>query len=622
MLHGREFPEFISLIKRPKYGKPYNWLIVMPKITALDDQQYNFPVGIAYVSSALKVSGRNVFTLNMNYKSESMTQLLRQEIEGNNIDVIATGGITTQYPLIKEIVGASKEIKPDITTVVGGGIVTSAPEHAMTALEYADYGVVGEGEMTVCDLAYALETGCDPETVKGIVYRAANEWKTTAPREEIQDLDVIPWPDYDGFEYAEMLVKTPMDILTAGKPDERLGMVFYSRSCPYNCTFCFHSSGKKYRTRSMDSFFEEFDYLMRRYAFDGFFLADEYFIRSLEFVEEFSARMKPYGLRWSCSGRVDNITEELLAELKDAGCYRIGFGVESVNDRILKSMRKHITRAQIETAFELCHKVGVEAQGNLIFGDLEETAETATDTVNWWKSHQDWALTMHWIIAYPGSYIHRVCLERGIISDPVKFIQDGCPEVNFSKMTDDERRQIAAIISALTSEVHDYLSDAKIIPSKSGKVTISGKCPFCGTYGKYHDVDLIRPIKAEICPSCRRGLRLYAYDYIDKAAVARKAGKLTTGHKTALWPVVTGVAKLFEMAPSFDGSNVWLVDSSAYKQGTEVCGKDVRDPGVIREENIDTVLLTVTTSISLEIMSRINAEFPSVKRVCLLGDIV
>lgn len=634
---------FIEMAGRAKEGGSLNWLLVMPKITLFDDQQYSFPVGIAYVSSALKTTGRKVFTLNLNYKKESTYALLSEAIRSHSIDVIACGGISVQYRILKEIIDAAKEIKPDIIAIVGGGLITSEPVAAMQALEIADYGIVGEGEITICELASKLEAGlrgidggseqsvADGEqsitdgelsTVAGIVYRGADkQWTVTKPRGEIGNLDIIPWPDYDGFEYEQMLKKTPIDILTGKNKNEAIGILFYSRSCPYNCTFCFHSSGRKYRTRTLDGFFQEFDHLMKKYSFDNFFLADEYFISNLNFVKEFCKRIKQYNIRWTCSGRVDNITKELLETLKDSGCFQIQFGVESACDKILKSMRKNITRAQIENAFSLCWEAGIAASGNLIFGDLEETVETAMETINWYKAHPKWSLAMHWIIAYPGSFVYKTARERGIISDAAEFIRAGCPEVNFSKMTYDERRRIAFIIDTAQSVSHDKLRDAKIMPGSTGKITVTGKCPYCGKTAAYNNIDPIRPVKLETCPQCSHTLRLYCVDYLCADTVRSNLEEMAQAGKTAIWPVLVGLDGLLERVATFQTDNFYLVDSSPFKKGLEISGKIVHSPDIIAQYGIDTVILTTTTSVGAEIAGIINKDYPNVREIVNIGEL-
>ena len=612
MIDYKQFEKFRQTVSCADENKSLNWLIVVPRLTRLNDQQYLFPIGMAYVASALKASGRNVFTLNLNYKEEECAELLTKTIKQNNIHILATGGLSSQYSLLYEIFQITKQIDPKIITVAGGGIITSAPDLAMDALEYVNYGIIGEGEITICELAYALETNSSVSNVKGLILKSNENWITTPSREEIIDLDMLPWPDYDSLEYAETLSKTPIDVLTAINDNERLGISTFSRSCPYNCTFCFHSSGKKYRSRSINSFFKELEWMINKYALTSIYLVDECFLSDIAFVREFCQRMKQHGIRWQCSSRVDNITREMLELLINAGCDRINFGVESANNHILKSMRKNITREQIESAFSLCQEMGIAAKGGLIFGDLEETIETAIDSINWRKLHQDWAITMHWIIAYPGSHIYNVACERGIISDPLQHLKNGCPEVNFSKMTDAERQEIVSILGTYINDSHEVLSNASLKQGQSGKVTVTGDCPYCGKTGTFLNIDTFKPIKLEVCQVCRKTLHLYGFDYVDSGIFSDNIKTLLVSNKIALWPVVAGIVKLFELSKELQNDNVYLVDSSQYKQGMSLCGKKVYAPDIISDEDISIVILTTTTYISSAIIDRINTNFPNV----------
>ena len=92
----------------------------MPVLTEIPDQAYYFPIGIAYVSSSLKKSGRNVTTLNLNYKQDSIYNILDKVIRDSNIDVILSGGLTVHYWQLVEIFKAAKKIRSEIITGVGG----------------------------------------------------------------------------------------------------------------------------------------------------------------------------------------------------------------------------------------------------------------------------------------------------------------------------------------------------------------------------------------------------------------------------------------------------------------------------------------------------------------------
>ena len=78
-----------------------NYCIIMPRLARDNNASYAFPVGIAYVSSSLKATKRNVITYNLNYKDGTTEELLRNLIQEHDIDVIASGGLTFQYTAVR-----------------------------------------------------------------------------------------------------------------------------------------------------------------------------------------------------------------------------------------------------------------------------------------------------------------------------------------------------------------------------------------------------------------------------------------------------------------------------------------------------------------------------------------
>lgn len=255
-----------------------NYLLVMPRFVDTVGEWYHFPLGIPYVSSSMKQSGLRVFTLNMNSREGVTREIIAEEIRAHSIDVVLTGGLSFQYPAIREILQAAKELNPRIVTVAGGGIITSAPVAGMEVLEFADYGIVGEGEEMTPALCHALERGEDVMAVEGIVYRDDGVWMRTKARKEVADLDAIPFPDYDGFDFSKIAAMVPS--LLGMNEDHAITMTT-SRSCPFQCTFCFHTSGSHYRKRSLDNFFEELDLLVEKYHIKYIFVNVRFFTRNV-----------------------------------------------------------------------------------------------------------------------------------------------------------------------------------------------------------------------------------------------------------------------------------------------------------------------------------------------------
>ena len=86
---------------------------------------------------------------------------------------------------------------------------------------------------------------------------------------------------------------------------------------------------------------------------------------------------------------MDDITPELIAILKNGGCKVMSFGLESADNRVLKSMRKGTTVEQIERTLKLVYDSGISFEGAFIFGDIAETRETADNTLKWWHAHSE-----------------------------------------------------------------------------------------------------------------------------------------------------------------------------------------------------------------------------------------
>ena len=395
-------------------------------------------MGILYVSAYVKKAGvANIYTLNLNHESGEELDILTTFIARHEIDVFGVGGLSGEYQDIARMVRFARKIKHDIIIMVGGGIMTADPVVTMQALPEADYGVIGEGELTSVKLLEAITNKKDLSFVNGIIYRDQTELTITSPRVEFKDLDTLPFPDYEGFNYEEYL-KTNPDLSDEGKKYSQVSVIG-GRSCKYNCTFCFHPSGSTYRQRSLDSIFSEIDYLVAKYNISYIALREELFAIDNQRVTEFCKRIEKYDFDWSIQLRIDSINQELVNLLKDTRCRYVFVGVESASDDVLKSMRKGINLKQIEKALEMLKDAGLNSRSGVIFGDSVETYKTAMFTLDWFNAnYEKYRMFVDMIISFPGSTLYKRACKSGIIPDPVQFLKDGCPIINVSRMNDNE----------------------------------------------------------------------------------------------------------------------------------------------------------------------------------------
>lgn len=596
-----------------------NQLIIMPRFVDVVGDWYYFQLGIAYVSASLKKHGFNIFNLNLNTTEGEVEDILRAFIQENNIEIVSTGGITAHYKSIRKILDTVKEINPEIITIVGGGIISSDPESAMMALENVDYGIIGEGELTSCELSEALENGRDVSKIQGIIYKKNGQLYQTEVRKEIADLDALPFPDYKGFDFDKTL---SLESNLYDRNEKNSIVMISSRSCPFRCTFCFHTSGQKFRQRSVDNFFEELDLLLKDYKIRYIYISDELFTYNKDRVVEFCKRIKSYGITWGIQARVTDITEELVQILKDANCITIALGIESADNHILKSMKKYITIEQTAKALEIIYASGIHIAGGFIFGDVEETFETATNTLNWWKNNTKYGLGLNFITTYPGTELYKHAIKNNIIKDPVQFIRDGSPTVNVSKMTKEEIKQISTEIINLTKE--NLKAPLKIkdfkIDSSGYRASFKGICCYCGTPNEWTNVKLLH--RSNICCS---GCGTKHKTPIDNSVLKVMDNNLEElakrYQKIAFWGITDIGVDWLEHLNMVNEDNVFYVDTSKMKQNSYVNKKMINSPDIIKKENIKVVIVPVISFYS-EIKLQIENEYPNVEIIIPMIDLM
>lgn len=475
-----------------------NWLLVNVAKHAT-----RFPIGLAYISAILKENGYGVDIIDLSYpESDDCESLIKDRLRNSAIKVVGTGGLSKDYRAVKWLVDLVRSVRPDVKVVVGGGLVSSAPETSLRGIGF-DYGVIGEGDITSVDLARCLSEGGDVRDVCGLVLRGPDGAPMrTAHRKDIEDIDTLPFPDYEGFRLERYLdAQAPVSKAWVQDDHPRMAPIIFSRACPFACTFCFHSI-RRYRTRSLDHAFKEVDLLVERYGVRGLNINDDLFAVKKGQLEEFCRRIKPYNLYWNCQLRVEAVDLPTLEMMRDAGCYYVGYGIESVNAEVLKSMKKKITKEKIEAAVYNTYKAKVDCQGNFIFGDPAETREAANESLNWWVRHHGQLFSTVRIAVYPGTEIHKFALDKKIINDELEYLEKDCPEVNLTGMPDDYVNRHFSQMSLIGEyiPIPGQVRCLKIRGTDHG-LEIDVRCPHCGDTTHFGNLPP-REIRV-VCRSCR-----------------------------------------------------------------------------------------------------------------------
>ena len=422
-----------------------------------------FPMGTAYIAAALRQSGHDVTIYNQDvhhYPDNHLTEYLNQ----HHFDVVGLGviGGYYQYRKLLAISGAVNAAKRRPFYILGGHGPSPAPAYFLRKTR-ADAIVIGEGEVTMVELARCLAERRCLADVEGIAYRVDDEVFINPRRSLIADIDAVAMPAYDLFpiEYYR-LERAPC--AAAG---DLVMPVLSSRGCKFKCNFCYRMD-KGFRLRSNEAIIEEIKYLKCKYMISYVIFIDELLMSSVPRTESLCKAMIAARLdvKWWCNGRLNFARPDLLKLMKAAGCVFINYGIEAMDDEALKKMNKNLNTRQIIRGVEATIAAGVSPGLNIIFGNIDEDLEVLRKDVAFLKKYGDASQmrTIRPVTPYPGSALFDYAVEKGLIADigdfyENKHVNSDLLTVNFTKLTDDEFYE--ALRQANIELVEDYYDKQK-----------------------------------------------------------------------------------------------------------------------------------------------------------------
>ncbi|MDD5650162.1 MAG: radical SAM protein, partial [Candidatus Nanoarchaeia archaeon] len=342
----------------------------------------NAPMGLLYLAAILKKNNIDVEILDAEGENLEVKEVIQKikEIKPNLIGLTAaTAAISKTILLATKI----KEELKDIKVIIGGPHVTALPKETLENTIF-DLGMIGEAEYTFLELVQALRDGKEYKKIKSLVYRDKNNKVVINPRRElIENLDELPLPAWELLK--DFNIYTPQLTAYRKKP---VGTIISSRGCPFQCIFCDRNIfGNKFRARSAKNVLEEVDYLIKNYKVKEIKFIDDTFTINKQRVLDICKLLmeRKYNLIWSCSIRADTVDKELLTTMKKAGCWFVSLGVESGNEKVLRDIKKNLTKDQIRNACKLAKEAGLKTRGFFIIGHPTDTKETIRETIDFAK---------------------------------------------------------------------------------------------------------------------------------------------------------------------------------------------------------------------------------------------
>lgn len=407
-----------------------------------DGYMHSFPLGVAYIAAVLLKAGYQVKIYNQDVHHNPDNHL-REYLDKNRFDVIGLGFIAGYYQY-RKILNLSKEINHSKNRpffVIGGHGPSPEPKFFLEKTG-ADVAVLGEGEDTIVELLAAVESRTSLKNIKGIAFKDGSSVVVNERRPLIKDIDSIPLPAHHLFpiEYYRLLRAPHI------ASSEFSLNVISGRGCPFTCAFCYRLD-TGLRIRSNESIIEEIKFLKSKYGIGYITFADELLMSSVERTASLCEALIKSALKikWYCSGRLNYAKPELLKLMKRAGCVYISYGIEAMDNEVLKKMKKGLTTNIITEGIVETLKAGISPGFNIIFGNIGDNKETLNKGVEFLIKHDDGAdlRTIRPVTPYPGSPLYYYAIEKGLLRDCVDFYEDkhvnsDILAVNFTELSDDE----------------------------------------------------------------------------------------------------------------------------------------------------------------------------------------
>lgn len=343
------------------------------------------PIGLAYLSAALKRAGHRVRIIDaFGEAPDAITRdpdgyainglVAEQVIERipADVDLIGVGCMfSNSWIYCRRTIAAIAAAHPGVPIIVGGEHATADWERLLRRVPEVLCCVLGEGEETIVEVAARLGRGLPLDDVAGLAVRDADGGaRATPPRQRITDVDAIPWPDWDSVPLAHYLDNQ----LTHDPYTARSMPMLASRGCPYQCTFCSSPQmfGTKWVARDPRCVVDEMQHYRDTLGARYFEFQDLTMVVRRDWIIDFAKLLidRKLDVQWCMpSGtRSEALDAEVLGWMKRSGCRSFAYAPESGSPEELKRIKKKVQLSRMLDSMRAAVKVGMVTRSHLIFG--------------------------------------------------------------------------------------------------------------------------------------------------------------------------------------------------------------------------------------------------------------
>jgi anaerobic magnesium-protoporphyrin IX monomethyl ester cyclase len=395
------------------------------------------PIGIGMLASILEKNNYQVGILDClvrGWDQEEETQAnkdivrvgmtddqIEEYIKEFKPDVVGVSCMfSVQHKVYPQIFAAIKSANANIITVAGGAHVTVCSKEVLEDPN-CDYVITGESEESLVDFLEVLQGRKTFESVDGLGWVKENSDYVINPKVKwIEDLDSLPFPAYHLIGLEQYF---GLESSHGIRHEKEYAPIVTSRGCPAKCTFCSANKmfGYKFRTRSAQNVLDELWFLKKTYGIKEIMFEDDNVTASRKHCTELFQKMidQKIDLRWDTPNGVGmwTLTDDIIDLMKEAGCVKINFPIESGDQEILKNViKKPLDLKRTKNLFKRCQDIGLDYGTFLVVGMPGEKIEDIWTSFKFCAEVGSYSPHVSVATPYPGTELYEQCKENDYFS--------------------------------------------------------------------------------------------------------------------------------------------------------------------------------------------------------------
>lgn len=387
------------LINPSSYTKGLNDASVLP------------PLGLAYIAAVLETKGHRVEIIDgqaLRLNTEGIVSRISHEAK--LIGLYVNSFVAEQG---REICQICRFKFPGMTIILGGPLPTSSPENCLENIP-CDGLVRGEGEFSLLKVADNIASGREPfsGSVPGAVYYGQNgKLMSLRPRRlTSEELNALPFPAYH--------LLPDLHCYKAYQRQSPAAAIITTRGCVHQCSFCSKDVfERKVTIRSAENVLEEIEWLVSKYKIRHLDILDDNFVVDKKRLEEILDGLIVRGYKITINPqagiRTEGMTRKLLVKMKKAGFYKLPFGIESADQKVLELMNKRLDIKKAANIIQAAKGLGFLVWGFFIIGMPGETEEAFDKTIKFARKIDFDAAVFTIAMPLPGTDLYRTVEKEG-----------------------------------------------------------------------------------------------------------------------------------------------------------------------------------------------------------------